>query len=64
MIPFDINRPRPVPDFCELVVNLEKSLGSTSASMPVPVSFTLTLASSFTSCNSYATFIHKFNSII
>ena len=42
MILFEINNPKPVPLFEDLVTNAVKSFGYVCGCMPVPVSFILT----------------------
>ena len=43
MIPLHIYNPSPVPPVCDLVANFVKSLDSISESIPMPVSFILTM---------------------
>jgi hypothetical protein len=42
MILFAINNPKPIPEK-DFEANFENSLGKSSESIPVPVSFTLTM---------------------
>ena len=42
---FDMNKPNPVPPVSDVTANFENSSGNTPGSIPIPVSFTLTMTS-------------------
>ena len=46
---FEMNKPSPVPPVSDVTANFENSFGNRSRSIPIPVSFILTMTSSLLS---------------